>query len=146
MNYKSKRFKTNTVIEYASVFLMGAAAYFLAELVYRGYSHITMFFAGGICFFLIYICEKRLNGINIFVRSIIYALVITAVEFVFGIVFNIILGLQVWDYSELPFNILGQVCPGFVLMWMALSFPAVLLCRIIREFFRKKTDDNALVK
>lgn len=149
MNYKKKESSSGTVTEYVLVFLLGACAYIAAELIYRGYSHITMFFAGGLCFFLIYICEKKLYYMKIVYRCIIYALMITAVEFVFGVVFNIMLGMQVWDYSGEPFNILGQVCPGFVLMWLALSFPAMFICRKLATLFeavRREKHDNALDK
>ncbi len=136
MNYLNKT-KLLTAAECFTAFLTGAMAYFLIELLYRGYSHITMFFAGGTCFFLIYMCEKQTRGVNLFVRCISYSLIITSVELVFGVIFNIILGFGIWDYSDQPFNILGQVCPGFVLIWMALSFPAIFLCKKIRGLFAK---------
>ena len=136
-----------TVSENISVFILGGAAYVLAELIYRGYSHVTMFFAGGISFFLIYISELHTGERKLVYRCIIYAFMITALEFVFGVVFNVLLGMNVWDYSEEPLNVMGQVCPGFVLMWTALAFPAVFLCKFIRAGFQKhrnRTGDNAL--
>lgn len=139
----------SAVSENITVFLFGGAAYVLAELIYRGYSHVTMFFAGGISFFLIYMSEKRIGKFKLFYRCTLYAFMITALEFVFGVVFNILLGMNVWDYSHQPLNILGQVCPGFVLMWTALAFPAVFLCKLIRngfENYRKTAGDNALDK
>lgn len=131
------------------VFILGACAYLSAELLYRGYSHITMFFAGGLCFLLIYMCEKKLYFLKTVYRCVIYAFMITAVEFVFGVVFNMMLDMKVWDYSEEPFNILGQVCPGFVFVWFILSFPAIFICRRLSFFFdrlRQKHRDNALDK
>lgn len=136
MNYTEKLI---CAVEYFSAFLFGAVIYFFAEIVYRGHSHITMFFAGGICFFLIYVCEKYISEKNLIGRCMLYAFIITAVEFVFGVVFNIWLGLNVWDYSDEPFNFLGQICPGFVLMWMALSLPAVWISGKIRYIFVKLT-------
>ncbi len=149
MDYTRQKSKTSGCTESILVFLAGAFAYYFAELIYRGYSHITMFFAGGICFFLIYICEKRMASVHILLRVVVYAFMITAVEFVFGVVFNIMLDMKVWDYSDQPFNILGQICPGFVLMWMFLAFPAVFLCKQIRVFLKKtriSAHDNALDK
>ena len=122
-------------VEYFTAFLFGAVIYFLAEIVYRGYSHITMFFAGGICFFIIYICEKYIPRMKLLYRCVLYAFMITAVEFVFGLVFNVWLKLNVWDYSCEPFNVFGQICPGFTLLWMALSVPAVWIAGKIRRFF-----------
>ena len=149
MDYTRQKNKTLGVTESIVVFLVRASAYYFAELIYRGYSHITMFFAGGICFFLIYICEKHIASVHILLRAVVYAVMITVVEFVFGVVFNIILGMKVWDYSEEPFNVLGQVCPGFVLMWFMLSFPAILVCNKLKTAFKnvwKRNRDNALDK
>lgn len=30
---------------------------------------------------------------------------------------NLKLKLAVWDYSKMPLNILGQVCPAFSMLW-----------------------------
>lgn len=129
--------------EYMFVFLTGACIYYVIELLWRGYSHITMFFAGGICFSLIYFFEKRLSELRLIYRCIIYSLLITAVEFVFGVIFNLILHMNVWDYSHRAFNILGQVCPLFVVLWAFLSVPAILLCSMMRRFFGKKNEQIA---
>ena len=42
-------------------------------------------------------------------QSLIGSVIITACEFITGVIVNIWLGLGVWDYSTLPFNILGQI-------------------------------------
>ena len=44
----------------------------------------------------------------------------TAVEFVAGLVLNLWLGLDIWDYSHLPFNLMGQICPQFAALWWGL--------------------------
>ncbi|MGN1121741.1 MAG: hypothetical protein ACI4RV_05190, partial [Eubacteriales bacterium] len=114
---------------------VGAFTYYGMEMLWRGYSHITMFFAGGICFGIIYSCEKRLSRLKLFYRCLIYAMAITAVEFVFGVVFNLLLHFAVWDYSHHAFNLLGQVCPLFFGLWMLVSLPAIFLARAIRHAF-----------
>ena len=60
---------------------------------------------------------------------------ITTVEFVAGCIVNLRLHWQVWDYSSLPFNLLGQICPRFILMWFALSIPGVALCTLLHRLF-----------
>ena len=52
--------------------------------------------------------------------------VITAAEFVAGLVLNIWLGLGVWDYSGLPCNLLGQICPQFWAVWCLLAGPVIV--------------------
>ena len=48
------------------------------------------------------------------------AALVTAVELVAGLLLNVWLGLGIWDYSDLPFNFMGQICPQFSLVWWAL--------------------------
>ncbi len=110
------------------LFLLGGSAYVFIEVAYRGHSHITMFFAGGLCLVGIAMCD-RLN-LPLLGKLILGGALITSVEFVFGVVLNIMLGMGVWDYSSRFGNIMGQVCPAYSLAWVALSLPAVLLSRV----------------
>lgn len=48
-------------------------------------------------------------------------LIITGIELIFGIAFNIILKEQVWDYSNMPLNLFGQICIPFSIAWFGLS-------------------------
>ena len=52
--------------------------------------------------------------------------VITAAEFAAGLVLNVWLGLSVWDYSGLPCNLLGQICPQFWALWCLLAGPVIM--------------------
>lgn len=131
------------VSEYVFVFVLGAISYFGIEMLWRGYSHITMFFAGGICFLGIYVFEKKLSEKSVFSRCFIYCLLITAVEFAFGVVFNIILKLNIWDYSGIPFNFMGQICVGFSFLWIFVSLAAIRLSGIIRSIFKKLRRQSA---
>ena len=55
--------------------------------------------------------------ISFIVQAVIGALIVLAVEFVSGCILNLWLGLGVWDYSNQPGNVLGQICPAFGLLW-----------------------------
>lgn len=48
------------------------------------------------------------------------AALVTIVELFAGLVLNVWLGLGVWDYSHLPLNLWGQICPQFSALWFAL--------------------------
>ncbi len=130
------RFVRNAA-ESGTVFAFGAFAYLFMELFWRGHSHFTMFLAGGICFFLIYEGEKRLGDYAVFTRCVIYAYLITAVELIFGVVFNLILKWNVWDYSDRALNLWGQICPLFFFLWIGVSYLAVKAAHFIRRFFAK---------
>jgi uncharacterized membrane protein len=49
-----------------------------------------------------------------------------------------------WDYSTLPFNILGQICLPFSLIWIVLSFPAIKIDEILTKkiCFRSLSNRN----
>ncbi len=110
------------------VFLLGAAAYFGLELLWRGRSHIMMALAGGFCTVLLYdvYTHIRMSLIAAFLSAM---LLISAVEFIFGFVCNIHAGMKIWDYSRFRFNLYGQVCLPYSLLWGLLgsAFWAFLL-------------------
>ena len=126
--------------EYLCVFLTGGIIYGCLEMLWRGFTHWSMVAAGGICLLLIHLLNHRLARWNFFIRCVIFSLVITAVEFSVGVVVNIFLGLEVWDYSSVPGNILGQICPSFMLLWLVISVPAILLSCTARGFFLMLAD------
>ena len=57
------------------------------------------------------------------VKCIFGSMVITLVELATGIVVNLWLQLQVWDYSDLPMNLWGQICLPFSAAWCFLTIP-----------------------
>ncbi len=111
------------------MFGIGGSVYLLLELLYRGYSHPSMFFAGGLSAALIYLvcCEGRLRHAGWYVRCAVGSLLITSVEFCTGLLLNLLLRLGIWDYSSLPFNLLGQICLPFSVLWFFLTLPVLFL-------------------
>ena len=113
---------------------MGFFIYSFIEVTGRGYTHWTMGITGGIVLAVIYALSSR-PAAKLVKTCITGAAVITCIEFAVGIFDNIIMGWKVWDYSEVPLNILGQVCPLFSLLWFVLCIPAYYLCRFIGKRF-----------
>lgn len=60
-------------------------------------------------------------------QSAICGAAITAVEFIAGLIINVWLGMGVWDYSDMPGNIMGQVCPQFLVMWVVLAAVGIVM-------------------
>ena len=58
--------------------------------------------------------------VPLWLQALACALLVTAVELVSGLILNIWLGLDIWDYSHLPFNLWGQICPQFAAVWWLL--------------------------
>lgn len=118
----------NNFLKHFFLFLTGGFAYGGIEIIFRGYSHISMFVAGGFCFVLIGLINKVYPWDIAFVsQMVISALIITAVEFVCGLIVNVWLGLDVWDYSNLPYNLLGQICMLYSVIWFFLSPLAIIM-------------------
>lgn len=111
--------------------MLGAIAYTTLEMVWRAYTHWTMTVTGGICFVLVYMISKQ--ALPLWVKGTLGALVITAIEFAVGVTVNLIFGLQVWDYSDIPFNLLGQICPRYSAYWFILCIGVMPLCKRLSE-------------
>ncbi len=127
-----KKRKTNLVI-----FSIGACGYGLLEILWRGYTHWSMLTAGGIAFLGLSRIANGLKNVGIFVKSILGGALITAIEYVFGIIFNVVLKRNVWDYSKLPLNIGGQICALYSAIWVLISLIGIplsgKLCRSLEK-------------
>lgn len=119
-----------SIVDAVRSFFIGGAVYVALELLWRRRSHISMFVAGGIAFLLLSGLFLRYD-MGYAGRFIISMLIITAVEFVTGIIVNVHLRLNVWDYSAVRPNLYGQVCLKYSLLWGSLSIPAWLLTQAL---------------
>lgn len=108
-----------------ALFSLGGSAYVALELLYRGFSHVSMFAAGGACFLLI----GRLPRLSLPkpLQACCGAGIITSVELMTGLLVN--RQYTVWDYRGQPGNFLGQICPLFTLLWIPVSAAALGLYR-----------------
>lgn len=129
INTKFEKTERVCRMEYLVVFIFGMTAYPILEIVWRGYTHITMAFAGGICLSLIYYVSLRFEYLGNIVCALIGCGIITAVELIFGLVFNVAGGMNIWDYSSKPLNFMGQICAEYILWWFALCLVIMPLCR-----------------
>lgn len=128
-----KFFGKNNSMEIIIVYAVGALAYGLIEILFRGYTHWSMLLCGGLCFTLMYLISS--SSLPLFAKCAVCALAISAVEFCAGCLVNITLGWHIWDYSDRALNIMGQVCPLFTMLWFFLSIPGLKLCDALRQIF-----------
>lgn len=124
-------------LEIPFAFVLGGMLYMLIEILWRGYTHWSMGICSGICFAGIYLFEKYRGSMSIFFKCIFGAFFITLNEFITGCIVNLALGWDVWDYSKTPYNLLGQICLPFSLVWFLLCIPAFLLARVIIRIYAK---------
>ena len=103
----------------AARFSFGGAAYVGLELLWRGRSHSSMFLAGGSCLLLIGHLQEVEPKLPAPLRCLTGAGIITMVELLAGLLFN--RDYTVWDYRNVPFNYMGQICLPFCLLWIPIS-------------------------
>ena len=104
------------------VFALGGAAYGLMEILFRGHTHWSMVLTGGACVTTLYILLGWLDTQPLASAALTGAAVITLYEFAVGWIVNLRLGWNVWDYSAMAGNVMGQICPQFSLVWFCLCF------------------------
>ena len=127
-----KKLKENSVL-----FSFGGLTYGIIEILWRRYTHWSMIITGGVCFLLLFRIFNKAQRLTLRKKCLIGSAVITSIEFVVGVVVNIILKMDVWDYSSMPFNLWGQVCPLYSLLWGILTIPISYLCGKMKKVVKK---------
>ena len=113
--------------------LIAGGIYLLIELAWRGYTHWTMLPLAAVIFICAGVLDEVERPPSIWQQVILGTTIATALEFVAGLILNVWLGLVIWDYSNLPGNVLGQICPQFTLAWAVL----VLISIRIENFMHR---------
>ncbi len=111
-------------------FLIGGFSYGMLEVLWRGYTHISMIIAGGIgvCLLLLTSEAKMRFSSKCFTGAILILLI----EFMTGCVVNLWLKLDVWNYSELEANLFGQICLQYFILWYLLSTCIMYAIQLIK--------------
>lgn len=114
--------------EYLFLWAVGGCIYYIFEIIFRGFSHWTMFVLGGFCFLFFYIQGKMVHWQEALWRQTLRGVIfVTAMEFITGIIVNKWLNLGVWDYSGLPLQLFGQICLPFMIIFSGLSVVGIIL-------------------
>ena len=124
--------KLYTVWKETVIFYLGGMFYCLTELLWRGWTHGSMFLLGGLCFYLVGGLDRRFR-MPILAQIVLGAGIVTFFEFWTGMLVNRVMHLNVWDYSHLKFNLLGQISLPFTLLWMPLCLIAIFCENYLRH-------------
>lgn len=118
------------------LFYFGGATYCTIEVFVREWSHWSMFLLGGLVFVVVGSMNQIWGWETGLIKQIVAGVAVTlAGEFVTGCIVNLWLGWNIWDYSNFPGNILGQICPQFALLWIPLVLIAIIVDDVIRWKF-----------
>ena len=121
------------LLKYGFLYCIGGAIYYGIEILWRGYSHWSMFLLAGQCFVFAGILNEIQSWETPLWRQVLQAWIfVLCDEFLCGCIVNIGLGWDVWDYSNVPFNLLGQICLPYALLWIPLIIVAIILDDYLR--------------
>lgn len=119
--------KKHYILKEIIIFIIFGILYGLIEILFRGYTHWTMLALGGFCGVSIGLLNEITPTMKVPIQMLISSIFVTVLELIFGYILNIRLGLHIWDYSNQPFNFMGQICLVFSILWFFLSLLVIYL-------------------
>ena len=127
----------NVLFKYIFLFWFGGSTYVTLEVLWRGYSNWTMLLLAGLVFIILGLLNEIWDWNDSLIKQVAVGTIISTVfEFITGCVVNLWLGWNVWDYTGIPGNILGQICLPFTILWAVISLVAIVIDDVIRwKFF-----------
>ena len=115
------------IIKYLILGIIGGFTYVIIEMLYRGHSHWSMFIVSAVAFISIGLINEFISwDMKLWKQMLIGSGIVTVLEFISGYILNIKLGWLIWDYSNVPFNIMGQICLPFSIAWFFISLIAIV--------------------
>ena len=129
--------KARSFFIYVLIFVIGGLSYCFLELLFRGRTHLSMFFAGGASAVMLHIIATK-SSAPAWKKWIVAGAAITTMEFIVGAVVNLRMRLAVWDYSHMPMNLLGQISLQFSVLWVVLAIPVIWLFERIQKIYNTK--------
>lgn len=127
-------------LKYLFLFWFGGSFYITLEVLWRGYSHWTMGVLAGLVFTSIGLLNEIWSwDTSIIIQILAGTIIATTGEFITGCIVNLWLGWDIWDYSDMWGNILGQICPAFIALWIPISLLSIVIDDMIRwKFFNEE--------
>lgn len=119
------------------MFILGCCFYVGFEIMYRGYSYRLMFISGGIIFLFGTLLDDKFGWkMDLLLQCGIISIATTLLEAIVGSIDYYFLHLNMWDYSNLPFNYLnGKICLPFSFIWFLLGFAIVIVGDAIEYYW-----------
>ena len=123
------------------LFLSCGFIYCMIEILFRGWSHWSMFVLAG---FLGVFCIDSVNNVLSFdcdyiVQILISTILCTIGEGISGIILNVWLQLNVWNYSKMAFGtfFFGQCNVLFCFAWMLIISIIIFYCDAYNYYILK---------
>lgn len=132
-------FMMRKISKYLFFGALGGALYYTFEILFRGFSHWSMYVLGGICFVFFYIQGESMGWQEpVWKQTLRCTVFVTAGEFITGIIVNKWLHYSVWDYSQMPLQVFGQICVPFMIVFSGLSVLGIFLSGYLAFYLYKE--------
>ena len=123
-----KKINYKKISEYLVLWAIGGCIYYGIEMIFRGFSHWSMFILGGLCMQFFTWQGQITDWKDSLFRQILRCTIfVVSMEFVTGIIVNQWYHMNVWDYSSMPFQLFGQICLPFALIFSGLCVVGIFL-------------------
>ena len=123
------------------LFISVGFTYYMLECFFRGYSHWSMFLLAG--FLGIFVIDGANNVLSFECDYLIQVLIVTTLctiaEGCCGLIVNVWLGLNVWDYSKMAFGtfFFGQCNILFCFAWALIISVVIFYCDAYNYYILK---------
>lgn len=127
-----------TFLKNFMLFCIGFTVYMCIEGVWKTFvsgsaQSFFMGLLGGLVFLTCGFINKLFTWeMPLVVQTLIGTIITLILEFGTGLILNVWLKLGIWDYSDLPMNIMGQISLPFTFVWVIL----VLACIFVDDYLR----------
>lgn len=123
------------------MFIAGFCAFITIEVLFRGYSYAMSGVMGGLAVIALDKINDEISWeTDLAMQALIGGAFVTAMEFAVGAIakYTNILP-QMWDYTDVPFNLGGIICLPFTIAWTLLSVLAIFLADAINYYIFEDT-------
>lgn len=132
-------YKTGEKVLSVLLWFFGGTMYFMLEVVFKSITGHPERISWTMLVLAVVLCiPVERAGYQLpwecplWLQALACAALVTVTEFVAGCVLNLFLGLDIWDYSDLPCNLLGQICLPFSAVWWVLCLVFIPVFDLLR--------------
>ena len=122
-------------LKYIVLFITFSALYVWIEILFRNRSDRSMAILGGVFGVAIGMCNNIIPWSMTLVQQALIGgfLIVTPMEYIVG-KYIVNQDLSIWNYSNMPLNIDGQICLLFTFIWCIISLLVIILDDYLRYF------------
>ena len=108
--------------------IAGGALYGMLEIIWRGHTHWTMVLLAAVLCIPLDLANNYIPwDTPLLLQSVFGGLTVTVMELLAGLILNVWLEMDIWDYSRQWGNLWGQICFCYTVLWCLLAGVVIVL-------------------